>query len=55
MDKESIMITSRSIEDIERAAWYARMAFGTFNEEEMVLPVPESDSITPNPTLSGGI
>lgn len=33
---------TRKIEDIERAAWYARLAFGMYQEKESVPPaLPE--------------
>ena len=44
MKKELTEMKTRTIEDVERAAWYARLAFGIYREKESTPPAPPEKS-----------
>ena len=41
MKKELTKMKTQKMEDIERAAWYARLAFGFYQEKQTPPAVPE--------------
>lgn len=40
MKQDQTKMKTQTIEDIERAAWFARLAFGTYQEKESTPQAP---------------